>query len=198
MKPHSAPLWMLFLLLFAAAPLAAQEQEQPAPEQPTPEQLAEFQKLAAPGEHHKHLGALEGKWSLVFKGGAGDKDTTGTATYRWILGDRFLVEEVKTELFGQSFEWIGTYGYSNQEKKYTANWIDNFGTDTEFGEGQCSEDGTTFTFNGDGLDPMSGERYKFKWVIALEGKDKMTTTMYIPGPDEKDTKILEILCTRVK
>jgi hypothetical protein len=183
---------MLLIAILAAVPVAAQDEEQP-----TPEQIEQFQKLAAPGEHHKHLGALEGKWSLVFKGGPGG-DAKGTATYRWILGDRFLVEEVKTELFGQTFEWIGTYGYSNQEKKYTATWIDNFGTDTEIGEGQCSDEGKVFTFSGDGLDPMSGERYKFKWVIALEGKDKMTTTMYIPGPDDKDTKLFEIVGTREK
>ena len=196
MNLSSISLCSLFLALLAAAPAAAQN------EQPTPEQIAEFQKLAEPGEHHKHLGVLEGKWALTLtsEGAPGGEatETKGKANYRWILGNRYLVEEVETEFFGQKMEWMGIYGYSNIEKKYTGTWHDNFGTDTERGEGQCSDDGKVISFDGEMPNPMGEGKQTFKWVINLKEKDKMSITMYMPGPDGKDAKMLEIAGTREK
>ncbi len=165
--------------------------------------LQEMMKLGQPGEHHKHLDALAGKWDLVLKlqgpgTGTTPSESKGTAEFKWIMERRFLVEEAKTQLFGKPFQWMGIYGYDNAGKKYTAVWVDNFQTHTEIGEGQCDGAGKVFTFVGESFNPGSKTKEKFKWVINVEGKDKIRTEMFQVSPEGKDTCMMVIHGTRAR
>src|SRR5688572_23070974 len=110
-----------------------------AQDQPSPQE-ALLKKLATPGEHHQRLDPLAGKWQLAVKWRNKPEEkwseSKGVAQYTWILGGRFLQEQFKYDMAGEPMEWLGIYGYDNFQKQYTAVWVDNMGTNTEFADGK--------------------------------------------------------------
>jgi hypothetical protein len=179
--------------LVAATALAQLQKESAAPSQ----QQALLKKLATPGEHHQRLEALAGKWKLAVKWrntpDAKWAESKGGAEYRWILGGRFLLEEFQYDMGGQSMEWLGIYGYDNFQKKYTAVWVDNTGTNSEFAEGQYDLKGRVFSYTGEQDDPVTGGKRKFKWLIMVEGQDKVRFDSYdqdLPGKYFKNTEVV--------
>jgi Protein of unknown function (DUF1579) len=59
-------------------------------------EMEAYAKLAQPGEHHKHLGHLAGKWKVTGKAwmapGQPPVEIHGTMEASWILGGRYLQE----------------------------------------------------------------------------------------------------------
>jgi hypothetical protein len=186
-----------------ATPVAGQEKERQATTTGKGEQekmAPEWLKETVPGEHHKHLEALTGKWNQTIKmRSSPDAEWTeskGVAEYKSVLGGRFVVEEVKCEVFGQPFEWMGFLGYDNSQKKHTAVWVDNFGTGMEYAEGQCDPAGKVITYIGEQDDPMTGSKSKYKWVITVESKDKMRIDMHEIDADGKESNNMQIVAVR--
>jgi hypothetical protein len=188
-----------FAVALVAATALAQQQKQSA----TPsDQEALLKKLATPGEHHQRLDALAGKWKLAVKWrNAPDAqwaESKGVAEYKWILGHRFLVEAFKYDMGDQPMEWLGIYGYDNYQKKYTAVWVDNRGTNTEFAEGQYDPKGQGFRYTGEQDDPATGGKRKFQWRITVEGPDQVRFDSYDQDPPGKYFKNTEVVATRFR
>ncbi|MCI0361250.1 MAG: DUF1579 domain-containing protein [Planctomycetaceae bacterium] len=174
----------------------AQERKEPAPA----DQEAFLKRLATPGEHHERLGPLAGKWKLAVKWRSGPADkwaeSAGTAEYQWILGRRFLQESFQYDMGSQSLAWLGVYGYDNYQKQYTAVWVDNMGTNTEFASAQYDQEAKTFTFLGEQDDPLTKGKRKFKWIITLDGPDSLRFDSYDQNPPGTYYKNTEIIATR--
>ena len=190
-----------------AAPPAAK------PGEPSPEDMAKmmeaFQKAATPGEHHAKLKPLAGKWSFVTKARMGPdqpwEESKGKAEYKWILGGRILVQEVKAEpspgdamMGGAPFEGFGLTGYDNMTKEYWNVWGDNYGTGVMMSTGSADPSGKTFTYTGEYNDPMTGEAKTARSVLKIAGDDKLVFEMYNKGPDGKEYQMLEVTYTRQK
>ncbi len=118
--------------------------------------------------------------------------------YKWTLGNRFLVEEFKYDMGGQPMEWLGIYGYDNFRKQYTAVWVDNMGTNTEFAEAEYDPKGKVLTYLGEQDDPPTGGKRKFKWLITVEGRDKLRFDSYDQDPPGKYFKNTEVVASRVR
>jgi len=183
---------------YVAALAVAQETKAQEPKEPIAPagQEALLKQLATPGEHHQQLEPLAGKWELAVKwrGDPADKWTQskGTAQYQWILGRRFLQESFQYDMGSQSLEWLGIYGYDNYQKQYTAVWVDNMGTNTEFASAQYDPTAKTFTFLGEQDDPPTKGKRKFKWIITLDGPDRVRFESFdqsSPGTYFKNTEI---------
>jgi hypothetical protein len=99
---------------------------------------------------------------------------------------------------GQPMEWMGIYGYDNFQKKYTAVWVDNMGTNTEFADGQYDPMGKVFSYIGEQDDPATGGKRKFKWVITVEGQDRVRFDSYDQDPPGKYFKNTEVVGTRLR
>jgi hypothetical protein len=185
------------LSLVVATALALQQKESAAPS----EEEALLKKLATPGEHHQRLHALVGKWKLAVKWrttpDAKWTDSNGAAEYKWILGERFLVEEFKYDMMSGPLERLGIYGYDNFRKKYTAVWVDNMGTNTEYAEGQYDPAERTFSYAGEQDDPVTGGTRKFKWIIKVESADKVLFDSYDQDRAGKFFKNTEVIATRL-
>jgi hypothetical protein len=183
-------------LLVATGTVRPQEKA----DKPATAEMQEWMKLTLPGEHHKHLEALAGKWNLVVKFKAEPEaaweESKGMADYKPILGSRFVAENAQCEVFGQPFEWMGFLGYDNHKKKHIAVWVDNFGTGTEYAEGECDLAGQVITYLGEQEDPQTGGKSKYKWVITVESNDKMMIEMYQIDDTGKEFKNMEIVGTR--
>ncbi|MBI1901152.1 MAG: DUF1579 domain-containing protein [Planctomycetia bacterium] len=196
MKP--LPCLASLLLFLASAPFATsfddknvQKQAEKAQEREPP--------FGQPTEDHKRLEPLVGKWDLACKFYEGDQATEskGSASFRFVLGKRFLIEESKTTAGGQAFEWIGTHGYDTGKKKYVSSWIDNGGTGIDVMEGTWDDATKKLTYTGELDEPEANAKYKVRWAIEIAGQDKFNVEMYLIDGG-KDVKVLSIAGTRAK
>lgn len=178
---------------------------------PSEEDMAKMMEVwknaAKPGEFHAKLKPLAGTWSLVSKARMSPDqpwdETTGTAEYRWILGDRVIAQQIKAnpgpmdKMMGYSFEGFGLTGYDNVTKKYWNTWNDNMGTGVMTSTGTVDGSGKIFTFTGSYEDPIRG-KVTPKSVLKILGDDKLVFEMYDTGPDGKEFMGLEVTYIRKK
>jgi hypothetical protein len=178
---------------------APARQEEPAKQPdaakaPSAADIEKWAKLAAPGDHHKRLQLLVGKWDLEVSA-PGQSPAKGTGEYGEILGGRFVTEHVKCVLGDQPFEWYGTYGYDNARKKYTAVWMDNLGTGMDMAEG--NNEGDVIQLRGE-REEVPGEKIRYKWIIRIRDKDTFSIEMLDIGADGKDVPAMKISMKRAK
>jgi len=174
-----------------------------APSSEKDEMMAAWMKYAMPGEHHAYLKPMTGRWDQVVKmRWVPDVPMTehkGTCENKWILGGRFLMQEIEGELMGdQPFEGLGFVGYDNYKKKYVAMWIDTMSTMMFTMEGRYSQSEKVFTFTGEYDDAMTGKKKKSRSVTRFIDNDKYVEEMFMDGPDGKEFKMMEITYWRKK
>ena len=190
--------FVTFILLIAI-PAIAQEPQGPEPVAPNKDVL--LKQLATPGEHHKELDILAGNWKLGVKWRAAPDDkwseSQGSAEYQWILGRRFLQESLEYDMGDDSLEWLGVYGYDNYQRKFTAVWVDNMGTNTEFATAVGGPQRGGFIFEGQQDDPLTGGKRKFRWIITIVSKDRLRFDSFDESPTGKFFKNTEVTATRV-
>ena len=183
--------------------------DKPAPGQPTPEEMAMMKKAmeaSTPGEAHAKLKPLTGKWNYITKWKMSPEaewgESKGKAEFKWIMGDRFLVQDIKGEpdpsMGGMAFEGHGMMGYDNVTKKYWSTWLDNMGTGVMMSEGTADGSGKTFTFESEYSCPIKGGKVAAKTVTKIEGDDKMVFQMFDKDEKGKEFQNLEVTYTRVK
>jgi len=181
----------------APAPSAADAQAKAKAE------MEAYMKLAQPGEHHKHLSHLAGKWKTsgqIFNPGQPPVDMSGTMEASWILGGRYLQELHTGSFMGQPFEGRSLDGYDNIAKEYFSTWVDNMGTGVMVFHGSCDDPCKVMTSTAEGPDPMSGKVVKTKTVTTFVDPDTYSFEMYMlgAGKDGQDTKVMEMTGKRVK
>jgi len=181
--------------LLPSAPLAAQETVAPAM---TPEQQAmmeAYQKAGTPGAEHQKLAAMAGTYELTVRAwhapGAPPTTDTGTATRKTILGGRVMVEEVASQMMGQPYTGQGLHGFDNVTGKYWATWSDNMSTGLMVSEGTCDANGAC-AFTGTYNDPVSKKPLASRMTTRWTDANTEIFEMYGPGPDGKETKMMEI------
>lgn len=162
--------------------------------------MAAMMKAATPGPEHKRLDALAGNWTYTMKAwmepGQPPIESKGTEVRKWILGGRFQTQEVTGDFMGMPFSGYALYGYDNLKKKYMSVWMDSFGTAFSISEGTVDPSGKVFTFVHEDIDPTSGEKARTKDVIRIVGPDKYDLDSWRLLPDGKESKMMEIRCTR--
>ncbi len=180
--------WVAVVMAFAAG--NATSQDNPAG------------KSIVPTESHKQLHSLVGKWDLIIKSPAGPggktSETKGTAMYKSILGGLFVQEEAKTKLFGQPFEWVGTYGFDTYRSKFIAAWADSWNTIIENAEGDADLGGKTVTLIGETVKP-GGAKEKFHWVVTFPVEGKLTIEMFaVNKGGSRGMRMMEVTGTKAQ
>jgi hypothetical protein len=159
-----------------------------------------WEKYATPGEGHAALKPIAGSWSASVKTwmqpGAPAQESTATAEAQWLMGGRYLQEDVKGTIGGMAFEGRGVVGYDNLKKKYVGTWIDNMGTGIMTSEGAYDAATKTFTNTSEISDPQSGKTIKEREVLRIVSDAKMVRQMWTKGRDGKEFKSMEITYTR--
>lgn len=109
--------------------------------------MQEMMKRMMPGEGHKVLAGMTGKWAGTMKMW---NSTTPTAPpiesktqseTKSILGGRFVLTESVGTIMRMPFQHIGVLGYDNATKLYTQVFYSNMGTATNIATGTVSDDG---------------------------------------------------------
>ncbi len=188
-------LMVVVSILSVVAPLAKAQQQAPA----DPAAMeAMWKEYATPGEPHKAFQTMKGTWSVDGKdymtNPASPTMSTGEAKFETVLGGRFLVQHYHSTFQGQPFEGMGITGYDNAKKKFVGNWVDNMGTGIMNTEGTYDPASKTMTEHSDMSSPMG--TMKVKMVTKHDNENQFTFTMYMMGPDGKESKSMELIYKR--
>lgn len=159
-----------------------------------------FMAHATPGEEHKLLHQMVGKWETKatdFTNPAAPVETKGTAVFESLLGGRFVQQKFSGLAHGQKFEGMGIMGYDNQQKKYLSIWVDSMGTGIMHMDGKYNEKTKTMTEKGHYESPVG--KMLFRMETKYESEDKFGITMFMKmNPNAPEMKSMEIVYTRVK
>lgn len=179
-----------------AAGLIAAPAISPQPEQP--EMDPAMMAWVTPDEHHKALEPLIGEWdgkvTIWLEPGATEPlVSTGTATREWAMDGRFVIEHIKARMPGVAGEYrgMGIIGYNTVENRYETVWIENMATYMTFMEGTLDPEKKVLTFEGEVLDPMTGQRTHSRYVTDMSDPNRHLGFGYATGPDGKEYKNFE-------
>ncbi len=186
------------VIVISAHVVSQESEKQDEPGEPM---MQAWMKYAQPGKFHANLAPLVGRWSQTVKWwmapGMEPDISTGSCEYKWILGGRFLLKEVKSGSDDESFEGLGMIGYDNFKKKYTSMWTDTMTTAITTSYGTCDESGKVLTLVGNHDDVFTGKpNQTFKMVTRIINNDAHIDEWFMNGPDGKEFKTLEIIYTR--
>ena len=192
----------IVISVMVALPGVAQKKKQVPPSQE--EMTKRWRDFMTPGESHKVLNQFVGSWeteSNIWMAGPGKPPTTtkGTAEVKWVLGGRFVQQELTGQMMDMPWNGIGFTGYDNFKKKYTSFWIDNSTTAMATSEGTINKEGTIITSWGKMDQPMTGEKdKKVKYIETITNHDKHIFEIHDLSLPDPDNKVVEIVYTRKK
>jgi len=190
----------LSLLALAALPALAQDKPKAPAGAPDNAEMEAFMKASTPGEQHKQIARLVGDWTFTNRAwmapGQPPMESTGTIHAETILGGRYVHAVWQGSMMGMPFEGRETDGYDNVAKQYVSTWMDNMGTGIMQMKGTCEDNGKKCTSKGETMDAMTGKPSYMRSVVTWTGTDSFTNEMYGPGPDGKETKMMEIVAKR--
>ena len=163
-----------------------------------PQQAAQrMQEHATPGAPHQLLNHCIGKWRTETRM-RGMAPTSGTAEFRWILGNRYVMQEFAGQMMNMPYEGVGLMGYDNYKKKYTSSWADSLSTTMNHSEGIPDGSGQVIQFHGTMDEYLTGIHDKpVKYVLDLSEDDRIVLEVHdlASGPD---SRVVEIVYTRLQ
>lgn len=184
-----------------AAPIGAQS-EGDMPEMTAEQQamMEAYMAAGTPGHEHEMLAASTGEYDMVIKSwmepGGEAMESAGTAKRHMILDGRVMVEEMSSTMMGMPFDGYGLTGFDNVTGKYWATWNDSMSTGIMVAEGTCDDMGETCTFTGTWHDPVTKEAMTSRMIAEHTSPTTELFTMYGPGPDGNEMKMMEITYTK--
>ena len=166
------------------------------------EMMAKWTAHATPGEGHKVLEGMIGKWNATSKfwmdPAAPPQESKGTAESTWVLGNRFVQQTFAGEMMGEKFTGLGFTGYDNTAKVYVNTWMDSMTTSIMYSTGTWDAAKKELTSKGEYADPMTGKNKTYRSVMKVVSDDQHVFEMHEAGPDGKEFKTLELTYTRAK
>jgi hypothetical protein len=172
---------VLFGAFFAGqkAALSAPQDEKEAAKQA--EMMMKVAKSAIPGEQHKQLAKMAGKWNQEIK--FGPTANAGTIEYKSIIDGRFVVGHCTSQMpgpDGKMMPFLGfqLLGYDNVTKQYQSVWVDSMGTGFWACSGPADASGKVVTLEGTMKDVITPEGRPFKFVVKHDGDDKRVIEMW--------------------
>ena len=147
-------------------------------------EMAEWAKIATPGEGHKHLEYFVGKWKTktsMYMEGPGSKPmvSDGTSDVKWVLDGRFIMDTHHGSMMGQPYHGIGMTGYDNYRNMYESSWYSNMGTNTLTMTGARHPETGVFTYYGEMDEPgLKVIGRTVKYVTKIVDKDHHTFEIF--------------------
>lgn len=140
----------------------------------------ELPQFPGPEKQHQWLHQFVGQWVTEAKGSMGPDQPAiechGTMTSR-MLGDLWLVNEMKGEPMGVPMVGIQTIGYDPEKKRYVATWVDSMMNHMWHYEGTVDETGKTLILEAEGPDLMNqGKTAKYRDSFEFKSPDHIIVT----------------------
>ncbi len=183
----------VLLLVAPALAYGAQEHAQMTPEQKA--EMEAYMKAGTPGAPHQWLASTVGTYDLKIKSwhepNGPAMEETGTATRKLMLDGRVLAEDMSSSMMGMPFTGHGMMGYDNVTGKYWSTWTDSMSTGLMLSEGTCDAQ-KACTYTGSWNDPIKKGPVKSRMTTRWTDPATEVFTMYGPGKDGKEMKMMEI------
>lgn len=176
------------MLAVLVGPVAGQSQ--------TAEQMPSSTRLAMPGEQHAWLEPLVGRWDvemLVYPGPGAEPVVSDdvSATREWILGQRYIAEELRGTVFGAPSARNGVLGYNRLDGRFEWVKMDTFepGQMIYLGRGDAGPEGFSLwgESNEAGMGPEPTGRYRelrFEFDIVDADYNVQRIFARYPGGEE--------------
>ena len=201
--------WALLALIAVATGCASKSGDKSAgqmTEMSAEEQMAAWAEVAEPGDEHRVLGHMVGKWHIQttfwMTPDAEPQTSEATSDARWIIGRRYVAESVlgTMEIEGESmpFEGLGMTGYDKMAGQYIGTWMDSMSTSLLTFTGSYDADTRTLSMTGDCTDPMSGRPMTIRSDATFVSDETFTVKMYHDYEGEPEFQCLELIYTRTE
>ena len=165
--------------------------------------MKRMEEAGRPGKAHARLNALEGKWKTTtrmwMKPGDKAEESSGTCAFSWILGGRFLKQELAGEFAGKSFQNLNIIGYDNIREEYAAVWMCDAATGIATSSGQYDPASNAIRGEARFSDPMTGakdRRTRVEW--KLPAGDASIYSEYAKDESGKEYQAFEIVYQRAR
>jgi Protein of unknown function (DUF1579) len=164
-------------------------------------------RLAMPGDKHQWLAPLAGKWNvemLVWPAPGAQPITSKdlTATREWILGGRYLVENLIGSFAGNPSHRVATLGYNNLEERFELSTIDTFEPGQMWYRSSSIGNARKIAMTGENTEagfsakPTGRKRdLRFEFEIAA---DSNVQKIYVKYPGEAEYLFVEQRFTRMR
>jgi hypothetical protein len=162
-------------------------------------------RLAMPGEKHAWLQPLVGKWNIEMlvwpaPGAAPIVSKELQATREWILGGRYLKEDLSGTFAGNPSNRTAILSYNNLEERFELATFDTFEPGQMWYASHSDGNAGSISLHGDNVEAGFGAKptgrkraLRFDFEIA---KDKNVQRIYVKYPGEKEYLFVEQRFTR--
>lgn len=161
-----------------------------------------YEKAAKPGAMHKKLEPLVGDWTWTGKFWTKPDDkpmeSKGTCARKWVMGGRFVQDDIASKGPFGDFQGQGLTGYDNTLKKYVGTWIDTLSSGIARSVGTVDKSGKVFTYENEATDPVAGKSMKGKDVIRIVSDEEHVLESFKVLPDGKEMKVMELTYKRAR
>lgn len=147
------------------------------------------------GDMHKWMEKTNGSWdvdlSVWMDPSAPPEKSKATIVQTSTLGGRYVVGKFSGTLFKMPFEGMSTMGYDNAKKLFVSTWIDNQGTGIVYMSGNYDDKTKTLNLSGYQTDFMTGKDTNIREELTIIDGDSYIMTMFGPGMDGKEMKMMQ-------
>ena len=159
-------------------------------------------KPPAPRKEHELLKHFAGEWEtegeMVAGPGMPPVKSKGTESAK-LLGDFWIVSELKGECMGVQMTGVMTVGYDAKKQKYVGTWVCSMCDWLCHYEGTVDATGKVLTLECEGPSPADPTKLvKMKDVTELKDKDHRVLKSYLQTEDGKWVQFLTMTATRKK
>ncbi len=194
---------MILIVLLASPALHAQEEKPDSLDQQA--MMAQYMKLAEPGDEHELLATYVGEWKLSSKywakPGAEPINDTGSAVNEMILGGRFLKTKATSGSGMSRMESMSIMGFDQRYDEFTVVGFDTWGTYFVTAAGNRNESGAII-MSGEDADPVFGFKQVYDIVFRPVSKDEYITEVIFKNKEltggADSFKMVEITYRREK
>lgn len=180
------------------ATAAPKEETPPPPAMDSAAMMKKWQECMTPGEMHKWMASMNGKWTTEGKFWMDEKapptESKGTCENKMVLNGLYQESVHKSMMMGMPFEGHGTLAYDNHRKVFISTWIDNMGSSIMVLEGAFDDASKTLTLTGAWDDPIKGKMDIKQTCKVIDDKTQMMEMWGIQGG--KEMKWMEMKLTK--
>jgi hypothetical protein len=164
-------------------------------------------RLALPGEKHRWLEPLLGKWNVQMRvwpapGAKPIESTQLTATREWILGGRYLREELTGTFSGNPSHRVALLGYNNLEGRFELVTVDTFEPGQMWYASHADGQPGLISLHGDNTEAgfgakPTGRKRSLRFDVEI-ARDTNVQRIYVRYPGEPEFLFVEQRFTKAR
>ena len=163
-------------------------------------------RLALPGAQHRWLDPLVGQWAVemrvfVAPGQAPLVSKNMLATRSWILGGRYLREELSGIFAGNPSNRVAVLGFNNLDERWELSTIDTFEPGQMAYSGPVRGTPARFELHGESTEAgmgaaPTGRKRSLRFEFEVVNADTNVERIYVKYPAQPETLFVEQIFTR--